>query len=499
MRDESLDPTSWPEFRSLAHRVLEDLLDFQQHVRDRPVWQPVPASIDARFQSEAPVDGVGIERAYEDFREQVLPYATGNIHPRFWGWVAGTGTPSGMLAEMMSGGLNAIVGNFNDGASRVEGQVLRWMKSVFGFPEEASGILTSGGSVANLVGLAVARDVFQERPGTRKRDGAAPRLVLYASSEVHSSVFKAAKLLGLGVDAVRLVPVDRHHRIRMSQLEGILQRDRARGFQPFAIVGNAGTVNTGATDDLNALADLAAREGLWLHVDGAFGAMAALSPETRSQVAGLDRADSLAFDFHKWMYVPYEAGCVLIRDREGYVSTFSVSAPYLENLPRGVGAHADPANRRGPELSRGFKALKVWLHIREHGLAKLGRLVAQNVAQARHLAELVDRSCTLERLGPAPLNIVCFRYAPAGAPDVVVNQLNREILMRLQERGIAVPSSTVMEGKFAIRVAITNHRTRHDDLDLLVNQVEAIGAELGAVEATYRTGATARGLKARLA
>ncbi len=351
--EETLDPQDWEAFRALAHEMVDRMLDSQRTVRDRPAWRPVPGEVEARFREDRPMEGVGAEAAYADFMELVLPYPTGNDHPRFWGWAGGTGSPMGMMAEMLAAGMNSVSGLFNDGAARVERQVVDWMKAALGMPADASGVFTSGGSVANLIGLAVGRDARSGYDVTGRGVGAeAGKLVLYASSETHSSIFKAAKLLGLGEDAVRVVPVDDGLKMDLTELAGMIACDRGHGLRPFAVVGTAGTINTGSVDDLDAIADVAAREGLWFHVDGAFGAMAALSPETRSLVSGLERADSLACDFHKWMYVPYEAGCVIVRDASDHRASFSVQAAYLDPLSRGTGAQPESTNRKSPQLSR---------------------------------------------------------------------------------------------------------------------------------------------------
>jgi glutamate/tyrosine decarboxylase-like PLP-dependent enzyme len=478
---ETLDPADWDAFRTAAHATLDRMLDLQRGIRDLPVWRPVPAEVEARFREDPPRAGAPLEEVLRDVAELVEPYPTGNLHPRFWGWVGGTGSPTGMLADMIAAGLNSVAGIFNDAASRVERQVLDWMAVGLGLPQETGGIITSGGSVANLVGLAAARDAaagfdVPERGLSERGPG---RLVVYASSEVHSSVTKAVQLLGIGRSGLRKIPVDGRYRVRLDSLREAVRGDRAAGHTPVAVVGNAGTVNTGAIDDLDGLADIAAEERLWFHVDGAFGALAALSESLRPLLRGMERADSVAFDFHKWMYVPYEAGAVLVRDRSALRRSFQVAADYLAPPPRGVGAQPDSADERGPQLSRGFKALKVWMLLKEQGLEKYGRLIEQNVRDARYLARLIDGHPDLERLAPAPLNVVCYRFAPRdrleGAP---LNDWNREILMRIQECGIAAPSSTILEGRFALRVANVNHRTRPEDFELLVRETLRVGREL---------------------
>jgi aromatic-L-amino-acid/L-tryptophan decarboxylase len=472
--EETLDPADWESFRREAHRVLDVMIDWQRDVRQRPAWQPVPDQVERRFLEGAPHRGVGLAAAIADFETMVLPYPTGLPHPRFWGWAGGNGSPTGMLADLMASGMNAIPGNFNDAASRVEAQALDWMKEALSYPRDAGGIVLSGGSVANLTALAVARDSKAEHD-VREHGvaGSEGRLAIYASTEVHSCVFKAAQLLGLGRRAVRLIPVDRAYRIRVPELVARIEKDRREGLRPFAVVGTAGTINTGSIDDLEALAAVAAAHNLWFHVDGAFGAIAALSPETRNLVRGMCRADSIAFDFHKWMYVNYEAGCLLVRDANALRHTFASGGDYLKPLPRGTGAWHDPAAGRGPQLSRAFKALKVWMTLKEHGLEKFGRLVAQNVAQARYLASRIDASAALQRVAPVGLNVVAFRGRFPGEAGEAADELNRELLMRIQESGVAVPSGTVLEGRYVLRACICNHRTRREDLDAFVDAAAA--------------------------
>jgi glutamate/tyrosine decarboxylase-like PLP-dependent enzyme len=479
MPEETLDPQDWESFRGLAHQMVDQMLDAQRTVRERPVWRPIPKGVEARFREDRPIEGAGAESAYSDFVELVLPYPTGNDHPRFWGWAGGTGSPMGMMAEMLAAGMNSVSGIFNDGAARVERQVVDWMKEALGMPADASGVFTSGGSVANVIGLAVGRDARSGYDVTGRGVGAEPgKLVLYASSETHSSIFKSAKLLGLGQDAVRVVPVDDRLEMDLPALEAMIARDREHGLRPFAVVGTAGTINTGSVDDLDGIADIAAREGLWFHVDGAFGAIAALSPETRGLVSGLARGDSLAFDFHKWMYVPYEAGCVMIRNVSDHRVSFSVQAAYLDPLARGPGAQPESTNQRSPQLSRGFKALKVWMTLKEHGFEKFGRLVAQNVRQARYLGALVEAEPRLELMAPVALNVVAFRFARQDLDSDLLDAVNQELLMRIQEQGIAVPSSTRVGGRFTVRVCICNHRSRREDFDLLVREAVRIGEKI---------------------
>jgi len=477
--EESLDPDDWDGLRVLGHRMVDDMLTYLRTVRDRPVWRPIPADVRARFRGPVPHDPQGAERAYADFRDYVLPHPMGNIHPRFWGWVMGTGTPLGALADMLAAGMNPNMGGGDHVANHVEAQVLDWCKEMLGFPADASGLLVSGGSMANLVGLAVARSA---RAGfdIRKRGvrGATGPLTVYGSVEMHSSIQKGVELLGLGSDALRQVPVNAEFEIDVAALERMVTEDRTAGCRPICVIGNAGTVGTGAIDDLRRLAAVAARERLWFHVDGAFGALAVLVPEFRPRLGGMEVADSIAFDLHKWMYVPFEAGCTLVRDADAHRRAFALRPDYLTHAERGLAAGNLWFSDYGIQLTRGFRALKVWMSLKEHGLDKYARLVRQNIDQARYLAELIREAPDLELLAPVPLNIVCFRYVAQHRDDAALDALNQELLIQLHEQGIAVPSNLTLGGRFALRVAITNQRSRREDFDLLVSEVRRIGAAL---------------------
>jgi aromatic-L-amino-acid/L-tryptophan decarboxylase len=478
-KEESLDPQDWEAMRALGHRMVDDMLTYLETVRDRPVWQPMPERVKENLMKPLPIDPQSPEDAYQDFTENVLPYPLGNIHPRFWGWVMGNGTPFGVLAEMLAAAMNPNLGGGEHVANKVELQVLDWCKEMLGFPLSASGLLVSGGSMANLVGLTVARN---SRAGfdirTQGVTAAPKRLVLYGSVEMHSSIEKAVELLGLGRDALRLIPTNDEFQIDLAALEKSIAADRMAGYLPICVIGNAGTVNTGAIDPLNQLADIAQREKMWFHVDGAFGALAAVSPELRPLVKGAERADSIAFDLHKWMYMPFEVGCVLVRDKETHRLAFTLTPEYLAHFERGAASGSHWFNEYGPQLTRGFRALKVWLSIKEHGIAKYGRVIKQNVDQCQYLTQLIQASSDLELVAPTSLNIVCFRFKAADGGDATLNQLNEQIMMELHEQGIAVPTYTTLNGKFAIRVAHTNHRTRREDFDVLVREVVRLGKEL---------------------
>lgn len=476
---ESLDPADWEAMRQLAHQAIDDGFAYLQRTRDRPVWQPIPEHVIGRLREPAPRLPQGAAAAYAEFKELILPHAMGNTHPRFWAWFMGNGTPFAAVGDFLAAVMNPNMGGGNHVPNHVEAQVVDWCKEIAGFPRESSGLLVSGGSMANFVGLAVARNARAGVDVRAEGVAAIPRtLVTYASVEVHSCVQKAIESLGLGARSLRKVPVNAAFEIDVAALAAMIAEDRAAGRQPFCVIGNAATINTGATDDLVALASLCERERLWFHVDGAIGALLALAPAHRHLVRGMERADSVTLDLHKWLHVPFEAACVLVRDRRLHREAFALTPEYLEKTERGLASGALWFSEYGLQLSRGFRALKVWLSVKEHGLDRFGRLIDRNIAQAQELAALIAREPDLELLAPVATNIVCFRYNPGGLDDERLNALNSELLIRLHESGIAAPSYTTLHGRYCLRAAIVNYRTTSDDLPVLVQAVRAIGAAL---------------------
>ncbi len=478
--EETLDPRDWDELRSLGHQMLDDMFAHMQSLNDQPVWQPYPDEALRAIGGELPMEESDAAEVYQNFKSNILPYPNGNLHPRFWGWVQGNGTPLGVLSEMLAATMNPNLGGGNHGPAHVETQVINWLKQIFDFPETASGILVSGGSMANFVALAVARN---NKAGFDIRveglNNHAP-LAFYGSVEMHSSMLRSIELLGIGSKYLRRIPVNSDFEIDVQALRVAIEQDLRDGIKPVCIIGNAGTVNTGATDDLAALADVAQEFGTWFHVDGAFGAWAYTLPAYHEKMKGFERADSLAFDLHKWFYVPYEAGATLVRSNDAHFQTFTVTPPYLKWTGRGPHGGQNWFTDYGLQLSRGFRALKVWTAFKTYGMNKMTRLFEQNIAQTQYLADLVNASPILEITAPHPLNIVCFRYCAPGLDEPALNALNQELLARLQESGIAVPSQTTLNGKFSLRVANVNHRSRRSDFDLLVQTVERLGAELAA-------------------
>lgn len=480
VKDQTLDPENWDQMRQLGHQMIDDLFDYWQSIRDQKIWRPIPNEVKDFLDQPIPEKGQDPEQVYQDFKHYVFPYNKGNVHPRFFAWIQGTGTPLGVLADLLASGMNPNAAIGEHSAMYVDRQVVNWCKELMNFPQDASGILVSGGSMANITALTVARNSFkEEKIRTRGLKAASAQLVLYCSVETHSCIQKAAEIIGLGTDAVRKIGVNERYEMNVEELESCIQEDLEAGLLPFAVVGTSGTVNTGAIDPMEELLAISRKYGLWFHVDGAYGALAKLDPKYSAKLKAIEEADSLAFDLHKWLYVPYEVGCTLIRDAKKHRDAFALTPNYLLQEARGLSGGLDSVNNYGFELSRGFKALKIWMSLKEHGRGKYAQMIAQNNRQAEYLGSLVENSPELELMAPVSMSITCFRMVKPDLSESQLRDLNREILLRLQEEGIASPSSTILQGKYTLRVANVNQRTRMEDMDLLVREVLRIGREIG--------------------
>ena len=460
--------------------MLDDMLDHIEHIRERPVWQPIPASVRSSIAEPVPRAPTALAEVYREFSTSIAPYATGNLHPGFMGWVHGGGTPVGMLAEMLAAGLNANLGGRDHMPIVVERQILNWVRELFTFPETASGLFVTGTSMANFIAVLVAR---RRAIGATVRvdgvQGAPQYLTAYTSKAAHGCVAKAMDMAGLGSAALRQIPIDSDHRMDVEALERAIRADRLAGHAPFLVVATAGSVDVGAIDALDAIADVCQREDLAMHVDGAFGAMAVVSAKLKPLLEGIERADSIAFDFHKWTQVPYDAGYILVRDGALHQSTFDNPAHYLARETRGLSAGSPWPCDFGPDLSRGFRALKTWFTFKTFGTARIGNMMEHSFAIAQALKARILAEPRLELLAPVPLNIVCFRYRDD-------DRINSEIVISLQELGDVAPSTTTIDGKVAIRAAIFNHRTEVTDVDTLIDQVVAYGDALTHLGRTYR-------------
>lgn len=475
----SLDPKDWDEFEKLGNQMLKDMKTHLSTVRERPVWRPVPSSVKEQLQEALPLEPTAAPSVYNTFKNNILPYSTGNTHPRFWGWVMGTGTPYAMLADMLASGMNTHPSGFDDSSVLIEDQVIRWLSEILKLPTQSSGLLVNGCTMGNILAIMVARNAKAQHDIKKEGlQGIKAPLVLYCSTETHSWVQKAADLLGLGLNALRSIPVNQNFQLDVALLQSAITQDRLAGLHPFCVVGTVGTVNTGAIDELEKIAKICQKEDLWFHIDGAFGALAVLSEKYQHLIAGQNLADSIAFDLHKWMYMPFDVGCVLIKDHKAHEKTFTVSPSYLKPVSRGVAAKPLKYANLGLELTRSFRALKVWMSIKIHGVKSFSQLIEKNIEQAHYLADLINQRSELQLVVPPLLNILCFRYVAKQLKENELNDFNQELLLQIQESGIAVPSGTTIEGKFVLRVAITNHRSQKEDFDLFVESILKIGNAL---------------------
>jgi aromatic-L-amino-acid/L-tryptophan decarboxylase len=482
-REESLDPENWEDLQTFAHKIIDDAVGHVSGVRHRHVGTEMPDQVRSSYLAPCPENPTPLNDVYREITETLMPYPMGNIHPRFWGWYMGSGSFTGALGDFLAAIDGSNLGGGNTAAAQLDRQVVNWLKSMVGFPDTASGTLTSGGSMANMVGLTVARNAMA---GVDVRVEGVNQLPLplrfYASDQVHSCHQKAMETIGLGSRSLRHIPSDADFRMDTAALERAIAEDRAAGFRPACVIGTAGTTNTGSIDDMLAIADVCRREKLWFHVDGCIGALIKIAPLNCKMVDGIELADSLALDPHKWLHAPFEAGCALVRDSKKHYATFSLHPEYLEEKQRGL-ASGEYLFDYGFELSRGFKALKIWLTLKEQGSAKFGRLIDQNIAQGAFLTALISAEPKLELMAPTVINIVCFRYRCAHAHEEQIKALNVEIMLRIQESGFAVFTDTTVHGKHCLRIAITNHRTRREDLQLVIQEILRLGAAIEIEEA----------------
>jgi aromatic-L-amino-acid decarboxylase len=475
MNDFDLSPD---EIRRLGALAVEAVAAHREGLERRPVFGKVGEAA-ALFDEPLPETGMPAEALIAFVREHVLSRPFGNSHPRFFGFINATADPLGTLADYMASAMNSNCWGGDHAAVHVENRVVRWLAEGLGLPASAEGILTSGGSMANFTALAAARHAVCP---TVRDEGlpAVTRPVVYASDQVHNCVDRAVDLLGFGMRRLHKIPTDERFRLRMDLLADAVRADRQAGLAPAIVVGNAGTVNTGAIDPLAEIADFCRQEGLWFHADGAYGAMAALSPRLAPLFRGLERADSVAADPHKWLYVPYEAGATLVREPGRLANAFRKPAEYLVQDPESPFLGPVAFNERGPELSRGFKALKVWMGLKRHGRRGYAAAIERDVALARFLSDEVDRRPEFEKLSEPVLSIANFRCRPKGVPlsEERLDRLNRRIANRLVARGSFFLAPTRLEGKTSLRVAIVNFRTSEADLLALLDEAARTSLEL---------------------
>jgi aromatic-L-amino-acid decarboxylase len=475
------------EFRRLGRRVVDRIADFLASLPERRVTPGETPQQLRKILGEGslPQRGAPAEGLLDEAAQLLIEHSLFNGHARFWGYITSSAAPIGALADLLASAVNPNVGAFGLSpiATEIELQTVRWIAEMIGFPSGGAGVLVSGGNMANFVGFLAARRA--KAPWDIRVAGAAggPALCAYASVETHTWLKKAADLFGLGTESLRWIPVDSEYRMDVEALRAAIREDRAAGRFPFLVVGTAGSVSTGAIDPLPRIAEVASEENLWFHVDGAYGGLAAVLPDAPAALCGLSQADSVAVDPHKWLYAPLEAGCTLVRDPAALEDTFAYRPPYYH-----FDENDETVNlyERGPQNSRGFRALKVWLGLRQAGREGYARMIADDIALAQRLFEKVSATSELEPF-TRELSIATFRFVPerlagAGAESgEYLDRLNTELLTRLQNGGEAYVSNAVLGGRFVLRACIVNFRTRAADIDSLPDLVVRIGREVDTV------------------
>ena len=476
IKEETLDPQDWEQLTKLGHQMLDDMIIHLKTIREQQFTPPTDEAIN-KIQQPLTKNGIGEENTYNLIKNNYIPYTGKITRPDWWAFVNGPGSPYGMLTEMVISGVNDVE-NSNFIYKHVLTQSIDWIKQLLEYPEHAGGVFVSGGSEANFTGLAVARNKKANFDIKNKGIHKSPRLMtVYCSKEAHNCLERSVELLGLGNDALRWVPINEKHQMDLDKLGEMIEQDRMNGCHPFCVVGTAGTVHTGAVDDLNGIANLCEREDLWFHVDGAFGSWLKLSETHKHLVDGLERADSVAVDLHKWMNMPYAVACCLVKDRKAHLETFVYGhdAEYLKSAEViSEDVLGNPMNL-SLALSRPAYAVKVFMLLSAFGWEKYGRLVQQNIDQIKYLAELIRKEPCLEVSVPVVSNVVCFRYRREEMSEVDVEGINRMILGELWKINFGMISDTVLDGVYMLRACNVNHRSRYSDFDVLVERIKNIG------------------------
>jgi aromatic-L-amino-acid/L-tryptophan decarboxylase len=474
-----LDPSE-DQIRAWGEAAVNEMARYLASVRERRVYPSTSAAqIRAELDGTLPITGAEFEDLLNTFRKTLVPHSRHNAHPRMFGYVQAPGTAIAAFADLLASTLNANLTAWRSAPAAVELERLTidWIRQIVGMPIGTAGVFVSGGSMANLAALAAAREAMRNPEGKRLR--------IYASSETHHSVAKAAALLGIGRDSVCSVAVDDRFKVRTDDLSASIESDIAAGHLPFCVVGNAGTVNTGACDPLGQIRDVAREFNLWMHVDASYGGLAVVAPTARGLLDGMAQADSISLDPHKWLYLPVDCGCVLYRDPERAWATFSHEADYT----RVIGQQADEAFAfwdYGPELSRRFRALKVWMLIKAIGLQTLSEAIEKDLTCAQHLRSLVAASDDFEMLAPVELSIFCFRHVPPRlrGDDAQLNAWNERLLVALQQDGSSYLSNAMINGRFALRGCVMNYRTTTRDMEILLADLRRVALTLPSGGAT---------------
>jgi aromatic-L-amino-acid decarboxylase len=470
------------EFRDVGHRVVDLLAEYLEGIGDKRVFPDVePRTANQLFTEGLPEGPTSLDRVLQEVEEKLLPYCTNVGHPGYMGLITPSPNPVGILGDFICSALNQNIGAYSIGPSAVamERRVVRWLTDLCGYDEHAGGNLTSGGMMANFIGLKLGRDAVTRDQAQHR--GVQERWAVYASEERHVSVDKAVDCIGLGREALRPLPTVAKFQVRVDALEEAIARDKKDGVRPMCIVGIVGTTNTGAIDDIRALRRIADREGMWLHADAAYGGGMLLSRETPMRGAGLELADSITIDPHKWFYAPLDAGAVLVKDQRRLTASFGMKPSYLTD-------EFDQGNERyqyyvhGFEQSRRFRSLKVWMSFKRYGTRQIGEWIDNNVRQARHLYELAHNDSEFEPASEPPMSAICIRYTGAKLDDAEAKKLHAEVAQRVEHSGRFWISTTELKGRTWFRINPVNFRTRQEHMDelfvLLREECNAVAKEL---------------------
>jgi aromatic-L-amino-acid/L-tryptophan decarboxylase len=460
------------QFRELGYRAIDLLAEQLATNSEKPTRQPVPPDLRERLmQQPLPEIGTEPDALLDAFTQDILPYPMGNSSPRFFAWINSPSAPLAIIAELLAAGLNPSVAGGDHAATYVEHGVLNWLKTILTYPVDSGGVLCSGGSVATLIGLGAMRHV-KSGGSIRKngfQSGDAP-MIVYTSTQGHGCIQKAIEILGFGSDNLRKIPVDADYRMDVAALKQQIAADRAAGLNPVCVAASAGTVNTGAIDPLDAIADVCAAEDLWFHVDGAYGGVGILATQTEGLYKGIERANSLGIDPHKWMYMPVECGCAFVRDAGAMREAFSLIPPYLRD-----DAALSWFSEYSIQQTRGFKALKLWMVLQQIGVDGYRELISRDINMARMLQAKIRARADFELVAAGSLSVTCFRYTPAGVADAA--SLNKKLVEIVQREGRAFLTSTELNGRPVLRACVVNFRTSESDLDELLDAIADAGQQ----------------------
>ncbi len=465
------------QYEKLLHKSTELVLDQFKTVNTQKGYHDhAQKDVEQWFDEKLPEEGMDPFVLLEEVETKVLNTATGNLGPHMYAYVMSGGNQMAIIAEKLASTVNQNQTKWHlaPALNEVEKRVISWTAELLDYPKDSGGVLVSGGSAANLTGLTVGRNIFFEKEGIRKKGlfGHKP-FTVYASEEVHSCVDKSVDLLGIGTDHLRKIETDAHFKIRLDLLEKQIQEDITNGFRPFCLVGNAGTVNTGAIDDLDALANLAEKYGLWYHVDGAYGALAGILDTLKLEYKGMERADSIALDFHKWLYVPFEAGCTMVRSWDMLKRTYFKKAAYLDTELANEGNRLE-YNEHYFQLSRNSKAFKVWMTIKAYGMERIKSMIQKDIDLTDYLNDVIRNSKDFELVADSKLAVSCFRYVGNMSSQEEIIDFNRKLMPLLEKDGRVFIMGTQLKGDYAIRACLINHRKTKETTEYLLEVIREV-------------------------